>query len=126
AVGQSVLNDGCEAVLALPNLDVPRVLEHVDPGFARGGRRASAQSQSDLFLPVHQGRLLAGGGHLLSPGQSTRQDQRKPRQAEPRPGRDKKSLFSAFHGIPPRSSSIRYEDVRESAERTLFLPRFSA
>src|SRR5262249_32373524 len=52
--GPRVLHDGREAVLALANLDVARLVKHVDAGLGRHSRRTRAQRQGDLPVAVHQ------------------------------------------------------------------------
>jgi hypothetical protein len=65
ADGQRVLDDGREAVLAVPGLDVAGLVEDVD-GRLGHGRWAGAESQGDLLLPVHERRLTPGGRAQMS------------------------------------------------------------
>ena len=57
AGGRRMLDDSREAVLAVADLDVAGLSENVDCRLACDGRRARAESERDLFLPVHQRRL---------------------------------------------------------------------
>jgi len=45
----------------VPDLDAAGLVEDPDRPRARHGRRASAESQGDLFLKVHEGWLRAAG-----------------------------------------------------------------
>src|SRR5262249_7332901 len=60
--GRRVLDDGREAILAVPDLDVAGLVEDVDRRLARHGRWAGAESQGNLFLSIHERRRLAPGG----------------------------------------------------------------
>src|SRR5262249_25712743 len=66
AGGQRVLDDGGEAVLTILDLDIAGLVEDIDRRLARQRRRAGAESQGDLLLPVHERWLLARGGLRLS------------------------------------------------------------
>src|SRR5262245_12537766 len=61
AGGQGVLDDGGEPVFAVPHFDVAGSAKNIDRRIARHRRRASAESESDLFLLFHKQRLLALG-----------------------------------------------------------------
>src|SRR5262249_36129168 len=66
--GRRVLDDGREAILALPDLDVAGLVEDVDRRLVRHGRRAGGESQGNLFGPVHERWLALSGRRRLRRG----------------------------------------------------------
>ena len=62
AGGQRMLDDSCEAVLAVADLDVAGLSENVDCRLACDGRRARAESERDLFSVSISGGCRAPHG----------------------------------------------------------------
>src|SRR5882672_5779065 len=109
ACGQRVLDDGGEAVPAIPDLDVAGLVEDINGRLACHWRRAGAESQGDLFLPIHELRRLAPCGlrGLSRDGSASGEQGSQSQQVDAYHRDSLPNMFgrSAFHRFPPLCSS---------------------